>query len=136
MNLLPYIWRQARMAVANSEPFMRALCLDFPDDVVACQLEDEYMFGHDLLVAPVLMENARERRLYLPGDGWLDFWTLQPVSGGWQERYPSDLEVIPIFLRRGAVLPLNLGDSFRLGRSSGVKGAAYGRLCFLIAVES
>lgn len=135
MNLLPYIWREARFAAERGEPLMRALCLDFPDDAIACKLEDEYMFGRDLLVAPVLEENARERRLYLPADDWLDFWTLQPVAGGWHEKYPCDLETIPVFIRRGAVLPLNMGDSFGLGRPTGVKGIDYGKLCFLLTGE-
>ncbi|MGE5598164.1 MAG: TIM-barrel domain-containing protein [Bacteroidota bacterium] len=132
MNLLPYIHRQAGMAVAHGEPLMRALCLDFPDDPVALKLEDEYMFGRDLLVAPVLSENARERRLYLPDGEWLDFWTLRPVPAGWHERYPCDLDLIPVFIRKGAVLPVNLGETFALGRPTGVKGMAYGRLCFLL----
>ena len=132
MNLLPYIYNEASHAATSGEPLMRALFLDFPDDPECYRLDDEYMFGRDILVAPVLTEHARERRLYLPGDGWLDFWTLDEVRCGWHERYPCDIDTVPVFVRKGAIIPLNLGDRFALGCPTGARGTAYNHLTFLV----
>ncbi|MFZ5923975.1 MAG: TIM-barrel domain-containing protein [Bacillota bacterium] len=132
MNLLPYIYNEAMHVAATGEPMIRALFVDFPDDPESYKIDDEYLFGRDLLVAPVLAEHARERRLYLPAGEWLDLWTLDRVQGGWHERYPSDLEIIPVFLRQGAILPLNLGDGFVFGLPTGARGTAYSHLCFLV----
>lgn len=132
MNLLPYIYNEAAHVAATGEPMMRALFLDFADDAECYRLDDEYLFGRDLLVAPVLTEHARERCIYLPGGGWLDLWTLEEVPSGWQERYPCDLEKIPVFVRKGAIIPLNLGDDFALGFPTGVRGTAYRHLSFLV----
>jgi alpha-D-xyloside xylohydrolase len=101
------------MAAASTTglPPMRALFLEFPDEPEAWQVKDEYMFGPDVLVAPVTTYGAREREVYLPhGASWLDASTGEPVEGkGWTTAL-APLERIPVYLRGGGALKTLLAD--------------------------
>jgi len=134
MNLLPYVYNEAVSSAKSAEPLMRALMIDFPDDPASYSVDDEYMFGHDLLVAPVLHEHVCGRSVHLPPGRWLDFWTLEEIGAGpcTIPSYPSDIERIPVFIRTGSILPVNLGDSMHLGSPTGVRGVGYRNLSFLI----
>jgi alpha-glucosidase/alpha-D-xyloside xylohydrolase len=86
---------------------MRALWLQYPDDPQAVKLGDEYLWGRDLLVAPVLEKAAKARRVYLPAGTWFDWWTNEKLAGPrWIER-TVDLETMPIYVRAGAIIPLD-----------------------------
>ncbi|HJZ50505.1 MAG TPA: hypothetical protein VKE41_25210, partial [Roseiflexaceae bacterium] len=77
-----------------------------PAETVTYRLEDEYLVGDDLLVAPILEPGQTQRRLYLPDDPWRDYWTGQPYRGpGWVS-VPAPLHQIPLFIRAGAALDL------------------------------
>ena len=83
-------------------PAMRPLVLEYPDDPRTWSLDDEFMLGRDLLLAPVLQEAQRERDIYLPKGEWFDFWTGRRYEGGVDARIRVTLESIPIFVRGGA----------------------------------
>eukprot|EP00929_Paragymnodinium_shiwhaense_P061107 TRINITY_DN30518_c0_g1_i2.p1 TRINITY_DN30518_c0_g1~~TRINITY_DN30518_c0_g1_i2.p1 ORF type:complete len:708 (+),score=148.97 TRINITY_DN30518_c0_g1_i2:61-2184(+) len=104
--LRPYIARQMRLASAHGRPLMRPLFFDFPQDVAAADITDQFLFGDDYLVAPVMHPGRTTRRVYLPGGSmWYDFWdeTKAPVAGGvWLEHAAAPLDVIPTFRRGGA----------------------------------
>jgi alpha-D-xyloside xylohydrolase len=108
-RLLPYLVQTGEDAVATGKPVVRALCLEFPDDDTAWTIEDQYMLGDALLVAPVLRprEDERARRVYLPRDTWFDYWTGERIEsrGEWIER-PVELDTIPIFGRAGGIVPM------------------------------
>ncbi len=106
-RLRPYVMDLMAAASATGLPPMRALFLEFPDEPDAWLISDQYMFGPDVLVAPVTTYGARERRVYLPaGASWLDAWTGEPVTGkGWTTA-PAPLERIPVYLRRGGALQI------------------------------
>jgi alpha-glucosidase len=80
---------------------MRPLVLEFPDDPRTYGLDDQFMFGRDLLIAPVLREAERTREVYLPKGEWFDFWTGRRYEGGAAVRIPVTLESTPIFVRGG-----------------------------------
>ncbi|MGJ3241732.1 MAG: alpha-xylosidase [Opitutales bacterium] len=104
--LIPYIRLQAERAVATGYPLLRALLIDFPDDPYCWEMDDQYLFGEDLLVAPV-MNSEGVRSVYLPAGKWVDFWTGEQVSGPRQladVRQP--LERLPLFVRARACLPV------------------------------
>ncbi len=106
-RMRPYIMRQMRLAHEKGMPPMRPLFVDFPSDPTCWAVEDEYMFGPDLLVAPVLEAGARMRKVYLPGgSSWQDAWTSQRFAGGQWIDSGAPLERIPIFLRGDASLPI------------------------------
>lgn len=102
-RLLPHIYNVMRDASVTGVPAMRPLMLEFPEDRLTWSLEDQFMFGSDLLVAPVLQEGARERLVYLPKGEWYDFWTGRRHDGGSKPiRVPVTLDTMPIFVRGGA----------------------------------
>jgi alpha-D-xyloside xylohydrolase len=104
-RLRPYVMAQMATASATGVPPMRALFLEFPDEAPAWEVADEFMFGPDILVAPITKQGARERDVYLPeGASWLDAWTGQPVEEHGWVKAPAPLERIPVYLRRGGAL--------------------------------
>jgi alpha-glucosidase/alpha-D-xyloside xylohydrolase len=106
-RLLPYNYTLVREACDTGLPPMRALWLHHPGDAEAVRLGDEYLWGRDLLVAPVVQKGATARRLYLPEGTWYDWWTGKPASGGrWVER-GVDLATMPVYARAGAIVPLD-----------------------------
>jgi alpha-D-xyloside xylohydrolase len=86
---------------------MRPLFLEFPDDPVAWEIEDQYLLGTDVLVAPVTTLGARDRRVYLPvGSTWTDTGSGREIGGGNHVSVDAPLERIPVFVRDDAQLPL------------------------------
>jgi alpha-glucosidase/alpha-D-xyloside xylohydrolase len=104
-QLLPYIYSAARETCETGLPMMRALWLHYPDDVASRACGDQYLFGRDLLVAPVVEKAATSRTVYLPHGTWYDFWTHEKSDGG-QITRPVDLETIPVYVRAGAIVPM------------------------------
>jgi alpha-glucosidase/alpha-D-xyloside xylohydrolase len=104
---LPYNYSLMREACDTGLPPMRALWLHYPTDPEAVKLGDEYLWGRDLLAAPVVEKGVKVRRLYLPAGFWQDWWTGEKVAGGrWIER-PVDLATMPLYARAGAIIPLD-----------------------------
>lgn len=99
-RLRPYIRECMDEASLSGMPVMRPLFFDFYKDKTAWEIEDEYMFGPDILVAPVMEENASERKVYLPeGAIWTDANTKKAYSGGQNVTVPAPLDIIPVFIR-------------------------------------
>lgn len=123
-QLYPYVWAAANEYRAKGIPIMRHLALAYPNDpkVYAPEAEYEFLFGPDLLVAPVTQEDATARTLYLPEGEWYEFWkTVKydeasgeyrrlpagvPISGGRLLTVAAPLEEIPIFVRADTCLPM------------------------------
>jgi len=105
-RMLPYVYSTVRECATTGLPVMRALWLHYPDDPVAVARRDQYLWGRDILVAPVVEKAATSRSLYLPRGNWYDFWTGERVDGGHEINRPVDLETMPLYVRAGALLPL------------------------------
>lgn len=105
-RMLPYIYSAVRECTQTGMPVMRALWLHYPDDPDAVSRSDEFLWGRDVLVAPVVEQGATSRTVYLPRGIWYDFWTNQRINGGREITRPVDLETIPLYIRAGAILPL------------------------------
>ncbi|MFF0000422.1 glycoside hydrolase family 31 protein [Streptomyces avermitilis] len=106
-RLKPYVLDVMRAAHEEGLPVMRPLFLEFPEDRAAWSVDDAYLFGPDLLVAPVLTAGATSRTAYLPaGAWWTDAWTGQEYEGGTAVTVDAPLDRIPLFLRDGARLPV------------------------------
>ena len=125
-RLLPYIYSQAGATVQRSDLMMRPLVMDFADDKVAINRDDEYMFGRSLLVKPItqpLYSWLGERRtshwiypepqkaaapveVYLPaGTQWWDFWNNQQYEGGKAVKRLAPLDIMPVFVKAGSIIP-------------------------------
>ena len=102
-RLRPYIHEQMRVASRDGVPPMRPLWVDFPQDPGAWRTEDAFLFGPDLLIAPVLEPGARVREVYLPaGRAWVEAGTGDSHDGGATVRVPLSLDRIPVFAAAGA----------------------------------
>ena len=106
-RLRPYVMQQMANASKTGVPPMRPLFVDFPSDPECYQVEDEYMFGSDLLVAPVLEADLKMRKVYLPANRtWKDAWTGQVYKGGQWYSVEAPLDRIPLFLNGDSSLPI------------------------------
>jgi len=105
-RMLPYLYSAVHECTVTGLPIMRALWLHFPDDPKAVACPDEYLWGRDIVVAPVVEKDASSRRIYLPRGAWYDFWTSERLEGGREFLRPVDLETIPLYVRAGTILPL------------------------------
>jgi alpha-glucosidase len=85
-------------------PALRPLFLEFPQDENAAGVEDEFLLGDDLLVAPVLTEGVTDREVYLPKGDWFDYWTGHQFAGGQSIHLPVTLDSIPMFVRGGGFI--------------------------------
>ncbi|WP_329090288.1 TIM-barrel domain-containing protein [Streptosporangium sp. NBC_01469] len=104
-RLMPYVYTAAVEAARTGAPMMRALCVDYPDDPVAWQADLEYLLGRDLLVAP-MTSPEQVRRVYLPAGEWVDHWTGEILPGGRYVTVAPLLDRVPLFVRRGAIVPV------------------------------
>jgi alpha-glucosidase (family GH31 glycosyl hydrolase) len=105
-RMLPYLYSAVRECATTGMPVMRGLWLHYPDDAIATARADEYLWGRDVLVAPVVEQGVTSRQVYLPRGGWYDFWTGEHVDGGREITRKVDLETLPLYVRAGAILPL------------------------------
>jgi alpha-D-xyloside xylohydrolase len=106
-RLRPYIMEQMHLAHEQGTPPMRPLFFDFPEDEASWDVDDQFMFGPDILVAPVLYEGACSRDVYLPaGTTWNDAWTDEVFDGGQRIIADAPLERIPLYVRAGKRLPI------------------------------
>jgi alpha-glucosidase len=105
-RLMPYIYNAVHDACTTGIPIMRPLVLEYPTDPQVLNMGDEYLFGPDILVAPVLEEGALERSVYLPHGYWIDYWSEQIHQGARFITCRAGLDTIPLFVRQGAIIPL------------------------------
>jgi alpha-D-xyloside xylohydrolase len=102
-KLMPYVYAQAKECTEKGLPMLRALFIEYPDDAGAWLVEDEYMFGSQILVAP-LIQSGNSRAVYLPQGKWIDYQTGKVYSGGYQSITSSALPAI-ILVRDGSAIP-------------------------------
>jgi len=111
MQLVPYLRSAFAEYAANGTPPFRALILDHPEDAALAMVDDEYMIGDRMLVAP-LFAGESERKITLPRGVWHSFWTGERIQGGTSFVVSSDTDNIPVYVKAGSVLPVaGIGDS-------------------------
>ena len=104
MSMFPYRYAAAQQAVKTGAPILRALVLDYQDDHRAQSVKDEYLFGPDLLVAPVIDENT-SRAVYLPAGDWINLFNGEAITGPRVVVAQAPPDTIPVYARRGTILP-------------------------------
>ena len=106
-KMIPYIMEQMEYASQTGTPVIRPLFFDFTEDPNLYEIGDEYMFGPDLLVAPVVERGCEKRMVYLPeGATWTDAWTKKTYQGGETAEVDTPLGKIPVFYKNGKDLQL------------------------------
>jgi alpha-D-xyloside xylohydrolase len=102
-ELMPYIYSQAKDCTERGLPMLRALFIEYPEDPGSWQIDDEYLFGSDMLVAP-LFEKVTKRDVYLPPGQWIDYQTGKVFSGGWHNIEAGKIPIV-VLVKEGSVIP-------------------------------
>ena len=105
-RMMPYLYSAVRECTQTGMPVMRALWLHYPDDAKAVARGDQFLWGRDMLVAPVVEQGATARSVYLPRGAWYDFWSGERLEGGREITRPVALETLPLYVRAGAIVPM------------------------------
>ena len=125
-RLLPYIYSTSWDVTANQSSMMRALMMDFANDKKALNINDQFMLGKSIMVSPITnamylkpvvngndsllaedFSTIKTKELYLPaGASWYDFWTGEKLSGGERVNKETPLDIIPLFVRAGSIIPI------------------------------
>ncbi len=109
-RMLPYVRVAVNEARAQGTPVMRHLLFSHPKDARVYGITDEYMYGDSLLVAPVVTRGLTSRSVYLPDDVYFDFWTGARVAGHTDVMATAPLDVVPLYAKMGAIIPLLAAD--------------------------
>jgi alpha-D-xyloside xylohydrolase len=102
-ELMPYIYAQAKESSEHGWPMVRALFVEFPDDPGSWLVDNEYLFGSDMLVAP-MFENGNARDVYLPPGEWIDYQTGITYSSGWHKIETDEIPIV-VLVKSGKVIP-------------------------------
>lgn len=105
-QLLPYIYNAFYKAATTGIPIMRPMILEYQHDPKTLTMESQYMFGKDLLIAPIDQKNQRVKKVYFPPGEWLDFWNGKRTIGPRQKWVDAPLNKIPVFVKAGAIVPM------------------------------
>lgn len=106
MQLLPYLYSAFVEYRNTGKPPIRALVLDYPEDMDARMVDDEYLFGESMLVCPLTYEEGTSKEIYLPKGNWYDFFTGELYEGGKRVEICAAYDKIPVFVKEGAMIPL------------------------------
>ena len=104
MSFVPYLYSAFNEYHLKGIPPIRALVLDWPDDPAVLEIDDQYMFGSSVMVAPMFL-GQKSRSVYLPAGDWYDFWTHQKYAGGQTIEATNNQEQIPLYVKSGTLLP-------------------------------
>lgn len=104
-RLLPYLYTAAWQASQTGAPIIRALSFTYPSDSRTYSIDDQFMLGDSILVAPVVEEGLTSREVYLPSGVWFDFWTHESHQGGQSITASAPLDRVPMYIRAGAAIP-------------------------------
>ena len=105
-QLLPFLYTTLEEAHRTGVPLFRPLMLNYQDDTNTYNLDDQFMVGNDLLLAPILKPDVTRRLVYLPKGTWYDYWTNKRHEGGTMISVEAPLETVPMFVRAGAIIPM------------------------------
>lgn len=106
-QLFPYLYTYSRKAHDTGLPITRGLFMEYPNDAEAAKIDNQFIFGEELLVAPVLKKGERVKRVYLPEGEWIDFNDKKTeYLGGQTVAYKAPLNTIPIFVRKASIIPM------------------------------
>lgn len=128
-RMLPYWYTAAWRATQQGLPLVRPMIFDYPSLLAFAKVDDQFMLGNDLIVAPVVNPGTKQRTVLLPPGDWVNFWTDECLEGGREVTVAAELDIVPVFVRAGAVLPLLADGGLELNvYIPGVKDDADGEL--------
>ena len=104
-RLLPYLYTMFHEYTQNGTPLLKPLVYFDQDDLQTHYRTDEFVFGHQILVCPILEPNAKGRRMYIPRGIWYNYWDKLPVEGGKEQWVDADVDSMPLFIKAGSIIP-------------------------------
>ena len=104
-KLLPYIYNLMKEAENKGYPALRPLFMHYQDDEETYEINDEFLFGEEILVAPVVIQGAKKRMVYLPGGKWIDYWTEKEYEGKNYYIINAPIDICPMFVKSGSIIP-------------------------------
>ena len=113
-RLIPYLYTLAWQANQDGNPLVLPMFWFFPDWREALDIDDQFFLGNSLMVAPVITENCHARMVIIPPGEWYSYWDDKKVSGPASIEIPIDLENIPVFVRAGSILPLQVDQEVQI----------------------
>ena len=125
MSLIPYLYNNAKYTSDTGVPMMRSMAYEFPGDATAAQMEFQYMLGDSLLVAPIENEGQTSKLIYLPEGEWIDLFWGSRRPGNQLITYYAGLDSLPVFVKAGSVIPMNLNADYEFGGSVGNSTSSY-----------
>jgi alpha-glucosidase len=105
-QLMPYIYNSFYQSSIHNTPIMRPMIYEYQDDPNTLGMDDQFLFGDHLLIAPVYQQNQTARKVYFPKDEWYDLWTGEKIFGSTEKLVDAPLDKIPIFIKAGAIVPM------------------------------
>jgi alpha-glucosidase len=105
-RLIPYIYLSYYNSYLTGSPVIQALVLNYPTDVNTYTIDDQYLFGENMLICPVTEKGARTRTLYLPEGDWIDYWSGETYSGKQNIITKTPLDKLPVYIKAGAIIPM------------------------------
>lgn len=115
-NLLDYIYHSATTSHQSGIPMVRAMAMAFPGQSAVKCVSDQYMFGKDLMVCPVITDQNR-RTISFPSGRWISLWDGSVCDGPDRTELEVPVDLIPVYMREGAIIPVRLNAAFRFGES-------------------
>ncbi len=104
-HFIPYLYDLCALESKTGLPVMRPLVLEYPDDANTRNLDDEYMVGDSVLVAPIVQKSKNKRLVYLPAGQWIDFWHHREYTGNQDIVADAPLDTLPLFIKKNVLLP-------------------------------
>ncbi|AQR96593.1 glycoside hydrolase family 31 protein [Clostridium saccharoperbutylacetonicum] len=112
-KLLPYLYDMMWRCSKNGEPIIRPLLFNYQNDKKTYEINDEFLCGENILVAPVVEQGAKARMLYLPeGNSWIDYWTKEECEGGQYIIKETPVDVCPIYVKGGSIIPIGEDQNY------------------------
>ncbi len=113
-RMLPYWYTMAYAANRTGRPLVRPMLFDYPELTAYAQVDDQFLLGESIIVAPVVTPLTKSRTVLLPPGGWVNFWTDEYVEGGREVKVQAELDIVPLFVKAGTILPMALEDGLEL----------------------
>ena len=132
MNLLPYIYSQGLKTSKTGLPLMKAMILAYENDPKTHEIWDQYMFGDNLMVAPIINQGNIEREIYFPEGHWTNLFMSEEIYGPIKKTIVAELDEIPIYVKENSIIPMNLNKEFEFGGRISNNLDEYNKLCFRI----
>mgnify|MGYP000217862366 CR=1 FL=1 len=132
MNLLPYLYTEARYTSITGIPMMRSMVFEYPEFTEKAEDLFQYMLGGSLLVAPVVEKGVKEWKVFLPEGEWYDLFSGRKYKGNQIIKCDADVDAIPVFVKAGSIVLMNLNQQYQFGGKIGNGIDSFDNLVFRI----